>query len=169
MKKFTMRHYSYLKKYRFLFIILIFLGELSCNSAKNNEADLNNQLVIEKETYQMIKHFDDGGKKEQGFEKFNTNESYIKWISTKNFSEKYFSDLLEIDFDKFDLIIYNLGERENKDYRIEIVNAIFEKSSVEFEAKIVFKKETAINEKNVNPYQLIAVPKNKEIKIKFIP
>jgi uncharacterized protein YrzB (UPF0473 family) len=166
-----MKHYWLPKKIemrQIIFKTIVFIQLLSCNSIKNSEADLNSQILIEKDTFYLIRHFPDGGKKQQGFDKITNNEDYLRWINNQNFGETIFEELLAIDFEKQDLLVYNLGERNEQDYRLQILQANFNKSKVSFEAKILLNQQLlTVNQKTYSPYQLIAIPKNKEVKFNF--
>jgi len=125
------------------------------------------QIVEEKDVYEVVYKSQIGGKKEKSNLIIKNYEEFNTLISELNIGEEEFEKLLSIDLEKHDLLVCFLGEKSTGGYDVEIEKVKFTSTSSEVILKeLVPEKNAMVTMSITSPFIFVALPKNKTILVK---
>lgn len=148
-----------------LFKITIFLV-LIVGCKPNQVIEPKKERVIKENinTYSILLHNVTGGKKEAQRLIIKDNESFLNLINDMSFEEESQSKVLDVDFNKFDVVCAFVGEKTTGGYDIILNKVEFLNQIVELDLEITEPKEGELTASVItSPYIFIQIPKNRTV------
>lgn len=139
-------------------VFLLFFALFSCNSSKKIYEDISFENIFKSEI---------GGAIENSFEIIKNNEEFLKAIERLNLLDSENERLLGVDFEKNNVVILHLGEKNTGGYSIE-VESLYWKNKVLYIKTIQSKPKAGENVTMVitTPYCITKIPKTDTVVIK---
>lgn len=145
------------------FIMVCLLILQSCKSTTTSNATLTKEV----ETYHIVYKGQVSPKKNKEELIIKDNDSFTNLISELNISPSEYEVLLNINFDKNNLVVLFLGEKPTGGYDIDVQKVLFLDKTIEIYSKSVAPEKDAMTTMVItSPYVMVTVPKGKEIIIK---
>ncbi|CCG53379.1 Probable lipoprotein precursor [Flavobacterium indicum GPTSA100-9 = DSM 17447] len=145
-------------------IISIFTFLLSC---KTQPAPSN--IIVEKEleTYKVIYKGQISSKKVKENIVIKDNESFTNLISELNIQPADYEVLLNVDFEKNNLLVLFIGEKPTGGYDIDVDKVLFLEKTIEVYPKISIPSKDSFSTTAItSPYVMVTISKGKEIIVK---
>lgn len=136
------------------FFLLLFIM-FSCSSIPNEVSDVSYSVIYKSEM---------GGIDTPGHVLIRNNESYIQFIESLKLDESLYSKFLMVDFNKKDILVVYLGQKNTGGYQIDIESLKNENNIILVKKKEIAPKKGEMTTSVItSPYCIVAIPKGEKL------
>jgi hypothetical protein len=139
---------------------LLFLSIIACKSKVNEFTETENSTKEEKPICEIVFQAENGGLNEKTTQLITNNEDFIKFINTVKIDDSEIENILEVDFDVSDIVVYNYGKLSSKSIRSTKIEY---KLNAKTQIKLLPTILTLSNLSQNTPFFVVKVPKDTEV------